>query len=69
MAPGIGLALVSQAVPQLDGVIDEGARIADVGSGSRLSIIERARAFPDSRWREMTGDFAGDVLCQHRASH
>jgi len=43
------LALVPQALPLLDGVVaklEAGARVADVGCGSGLALLEIAKAFP-----------------------
>lgn len=47
------LALVPQALPALDGVIErlrEGTKVADVGCGSGIALVEMARAFPASEF-------------------
>ena len=46
-------ALVSVALPAIDGVIavlDSGAKVADVGCGTGIALIEMAKAFPDSQF-------------------
>jgi 2-polyprenyl-3-methyl-5-hydroxy-6-metoxy-1,4-benzoquinol methylase len=53
--------LVSTALPMLDGVVDKlraGARVADVGCGAGIALIEMARAFPRS-------DFHGYDISDH----
>lgn len=45
--------LVPKALPQLDGVVSRltsGARVADVGCGAGLALIEMAKAFPLSEF-------------------
>lgn len=55
------LALVPQALPRLDGVLERlraGAKVADVGCGAGLALIEIAKAFPAS-------EFHGYDISQH----
>ena len=45
--------LVSTALPMLEGVVDRltaGGRVADVGCGAGIALIEMARAFPSSKF-------------------
>ena len=44
---------MSVALPAIDGVIavlDSGAKVADVGCGTGIALIEMAKAFPDSQF-------------------
>jgi len=53
--------LVSTALPMLEGVVDRlraGGRVADVGCGTGIAIIEMARAFPRS-------EFHGYEISEH----
>ncbi len=53
--------LVSTALPVLDGVADKlraGGRVADVGCGTGIALIEMARAFPRS-------EFQGYEISEH----
>jgi 2-polyprenyl-3-methyl-5-hydroxy-6-metoxy-1,4-benzoquinol methylase len=45
--------LVSQVLPKLDGVSDKlrkGAKVADVGCGAGMALLEMAKAFPHSQF-------------------
>src|SRR4030095_10055723 len=45
--------LVSQVLPKLDGVNDKlrkGAKVADVGCGAGMALLEMAKAFPHSQF-------------------
>ncbi len=51
--PGYRANLVSEWLPQLDGVVDklkQGAKMADVGCGHGASTLVMAEAFPDSQF-------------------
>jgi 2-polyprenyl-3-methyl-5-hydroxy-6-metoxy-1,4-benzoquinol methylase len=51
LAPWTRLALVPRILPALDGVCDRlhaGIRVADVGCGSGVALLEMAAAFPNS---------------------
>ena len=60
--------LVPKLIPQLDGIeehLRQGAKVADVGCGSGIAVIEMAKAFPNS-------SFVGYDNSKHaleRASH
>jgi SAM-dependent methyltransferase len=50
-APWSTTALISEALPQIDGVmrkLEAGAEVADVGAGSARAVIALAQAFPNS---------------------
>ncbi len=52
-APWFRTMLVPMAIPALDGVaakLDAGARVADVGCGAGIALIEMAKAFPRSEF-------------------
>ena len=60
-APWFRTALVPFALPKLDGVVaklERGAKVADVGCGAGVALIEMAKAFPRS-------DFHGYEIAQH----
>lgn len=51
LAPWFRTQLVPVALPKLDGVVaklDRGAKVADVGCGSGIALIEMAKAYPRS---------------------
>jgi 2-polyprenyl-3-methyl-5-hydroxy-6-metoxy-1,4-benzoquinol methylase len=53
LAPWFRTLLVPMALPRLDGVVDKlsaGAKVADVGCGSGVAIVEMAKAFPKSEF-------------------
>ncbi|HUA35604.1 MAG TPA: class I SAM-dependent methyltransferase [Candidatus Binataceae bacterium] len=53
LAPWFRTQLVPSALPKLDGVVaklEAGAKVADVGCGSGVAIIEMAKAFPRSKF-------------------
>jgi 2-polyprenyl-3-methyl-5-hydroxy-6-metoxy-1,4-benzoquinol methylase len=53
LAPWFHTLLVPMALPRLDGVVDKlraGAKVADVGCGSGVAIVEMAKAFPKSEF-------------------
>src|ERR1700692_1137637 len=53
VAPGFRTQLVPSALPKLDGVVDKlqaGAKVADVGCGSGIALIEMAKAYPRSNF-------------------
>jgi 2-polyprenyl-3-methyl-5-hydroxy-6-metoxy-1,4-benzoquinol methylase len=53
LAPWFRTQLVPNALPRLDGVVaklQSGARVADVGCGAGIAIIEMAKAFPRSEF-------------------
>jgi ubiquinone/menaquinone biosynthesis C-methylase UbiE len=53
LAPWFRTQLVPSALPRLDGVVAKlqaGAKVADVGCGAGLAIIEMAKAFPRSQF-------------------
>jgi 2-polyprenyl-3-methyl-5-hydroxy-6-metoxy-1,4-benzoquinol methylase len=53
LAPWFRTQLVPSALPKLDGVLaklEAGAKVADVGCGSGVAIIEMAKAFPRSKF-------------------
>jgi 2-polyprenyl-3-methyl-5-hydroxy-6-metoxy-1,4-benzoquinol methylase len=53
LGPWSRLALVPVVLPALDGVVDRltgGARVADVGCGSGVTLFAMAAAFPNSRF-------------------
>jgi SAM-dependent methyltransferase len=61
LAPWFRTALVPIALPVLDGVVaklERGAKIADVGCGAGVALIEMAKAFPRS-------DFHGYDVSKH----
>jgi SAM-dependent methyltransferase len=53
LAPWFRSQLVPSALPKLDGVVDKlqaGAKVADVGCGSGVALIEMAKAYPRSNF-------------------
>src|ERR1700723_2015229 len=53
LAPWFRTQLVPNALPKLDGVVGKlqaGARVADVGCGSGVALIEMAKAYPRSNF-------------------
>lgn len=51
LAPWFRTQLVPVALPKLDGVVDKlgaGAKVADIGCGSGVALIEMAKAYPRS---------------------
>src|SRR5580704_11328800 len=53
LAPWFRTQLVPSALPKLDGVVDKlqaGAKVADVGCGSGVALIEMAKAYPRSNF-------------------
>src|SRR6202795_4509944 len=61
LAPWFRTQLVPSALPKLDGVVGKlqaGAKVADVGCGSGVALIEMAKAFPQS-------EFHGYDISQH----
>ena len=61
LAPWMRALLVPLVLPRVPGVVDRlkaGARVADVGCGAGVALIEMARAFPKS-------DFQGYDISQH----
>jgi 2-polyprenyl-3-methyl-5-hydroxy-6-metoxy-1,4-benzoquinol methylase len=64
-APWFRTLLVPMALPRLDGVVkrlDAGAKVADVGCGTGIALIEMAKAFPRSA-------FHGYDISQHALAH
>jgi 2-polyprenyl-3-methyl-5-hydroxy-6-metoxy-1,4-benzoquinol methylase len=60
--------LVQRALPQLDGVLDRldaGRKVADVGCGAGVALIEMARAFPRSEFHGY--DLSAEALERGRA--
>jgi 2-polyprenyl-3-methyl-5-hydroxy-6-metoxy-1,4-benzoquinol methylase len=60
LAPWFRTQLVPNALPKLDGVVGKlqaGARVADIGCGSGIALIEMAKAYPRS-------DFHGYDIAQ-----
>jgi SAM-dependent methyltransferase len=52
-APWYRALLVPMALPQIEGVVpalERGAKVADVGCGAGVALLEMARAFPASRF-------------------
>jgi len=52
-APWYRALLVPMALPQIEGVVpalERGARVADVGCGAGVALLEMAQAFPNSRF-------------------
>lgn len=65
LAPWFRTILVPIALPQLDGVVGKlaaGARVADIGCGTGVALIEMAKAFPASR-------FFGYDISKHALTH
>jgi 2-polyprenyl-3-methyl-5-hydroxy-6-metoxy-1,4-benzoquinol methylase len=66
--------LVPNMLPALEGVVaklERGARVADVGCGSGLALVEMAKAFPRSQFRgydsaELAVTFAKENIAQAR---
>lgn len=53
LAPWFRTLLVPVALPRLDGLVDKlktGAKVADVGCGSGVALVEMAKAFPASQF-------------------
>src|SRR5580658_8292098 len=53
LAPWFRTQLVPNALPRLDGVVSKlqaGAKVADVGCGAGVAIIEMAKAYPRSNF-------------------
>src|SRR5215471_3062739 len=53
LAPWFHTQLVPVALPKLDGVVaklQSGAKVADVGCGAGVALVEMAKAFPHSRF-------------------
>jgi 2-polyprenyl-3-methyl-5-hydroxy-6-metoxy-1,4-benzoquinol methylase len=53
LAPWFRTQLVPSALPKLDGVVAKlqaGAKVADIGCGSGIALIEMARAYPRSQF-------------------
>lgn len=53
LAPWFRTFLVPLALPALDGVVDKlrkGAKVADIGCGAGVALLEMARAYPQSRF-------------------
>lgn len=65
MKPWFRTMLVPIALPQLDGIVPKltaGAKVADIGCGTGVALMEMARAFPRSR-------FHGYDISQHALAH
>src|SRR5581483_5836788 len=53
LAPWFRSLLVPVALPRLDGVVDKlkaGAKVADVGCGAGVALVEMGKAFPKSQF-------------------
>jgi len=65
LAPWFRTMLVPMALPRLNGVVPkltEGAKVADVGCGTGVALIEMAKAFPRS-------EFHGYDISRHALAH
>ena len=66
-APWFKHALVPVAIPALDGMktrLDAGARVADVGCGAGIALVELAKAFPESEFHGY--DISHEALARAR---
>lgn len=69
LAPWFRTQLVPVALPKLDGVVAKlvaGAKVADIGCGSGVALIEMAKAYPRSRFDGY--DIARIALARARAN-
>lgn len=65
LAPWFRTMLVPAALPRLEGVVEKltaGAKVADIGCGTGVAVIEMARAFPRST-------FHGYDISKHALAH
>ncbi len=65
LAPWFRTMLVPVALPQLDGIVaklEAGAKVADIGCGTGIALIEMAKAFPHST-------FHGYDISKHALAH